>query len=183
MPMTEEYDSFEPDDPFYRADRLPSAIREWVAADGVRAQRITLGRSDKEKTRLAYILYSLAHGQEYDVGRAILWASQVGCLSDRALEMIAALFLSNEVVFRGQVGRSLLVKFGRSVGVRWYESGNKDLGTALLQMAIDLTHGLGGRKRYPLEAALQKWTQVREQVPNLPRNIDNALERLIRSYL
>lgn len=175
METKETYDRWEKDHPFLNKEHsLYRLIEKWLKENGQAFNRISIGRNDREKRILEYILYSLDQKQEYDAGNAILWASQVGWLSDNAISMLADIFISNEVEFTSKIGKLMFIKIGRFIGIRLCLCGNKQVGLKLFEMAIDATKTLS----YGKTKALKDWEALKLKAKELPEAIQRRLNDL-----
>jgi len=174
MEVKESYDRWEADHPFRNKEHpIYRLIEKWIRDSLQASNRVVRGHID-EKRILEYILYSLNQRQEYDAGNAILWASQVGWLSNDALSMLADIFISKEIEFTSIVGKLIFIKIGRSVGYHLYSAGSKEAGNSLFKMAVQATTTID----YGRTEALKGWAEFKLNAPQLPNEMGMALKLL-----
>lgn len=175
MEIKETYDRWEAEHPFLNKEHsIYQLIKKWTRDDLQASKRITIGHDDREKRILGYILYSLDQKQEYDAGNAILWASQVGWLSDAAISMLVDMLISKEIEFTSKIGKLIFIKIGRSIGIHLYLSGSKEAGKSLFKMAVEATRTIS----YGKNKTLKDWVEFTLNFPQLPEDIEIALKDL-----
>lgn len=172
--IREGYDKWEHDHPFNSPGALHPMINAWLKRNAKAAECVRTARNNLERHRLAYILYSLFHGQEYDGGNAILWATQDESLGERAIQSIASLFVSGDIRFSSKVGELLFVRIGRSIGLHLHDLGQEELGLSLLRMAVETT----SRLEYGKQSTRREWEEFKRQAGRLPEHFDEVMKAI-----
>ncbi len=134
--QTEGFDKCESEHPLWK--QSGELLSRWPALE----QRFNLIVDDIPKTEramLCYIYSSLADGQEYDAGNAILCVTQQGLLSHESVRTIASTIIDHPVVFRSLIGNSCLTQICRSLGAYFLHLQDQETASKLWSRGVIAT--------------------------------------------